>query len=82
MLNVKSLYTNIGSQFTPFVTLPTKKKNKHPSWALFAYPSPETKKKIHKKCVLTGDSKEMNKTTLSTPHLQFKTMPIATIKRK
>lgn len=82
MLNVKSLYTNIGSQFTPFVTLPTKKKINIPARLFSHIPPQKQKKKIHKKCVLTGDSKEMNKTTLSTPHLQFKTMPIATIKRK
>lgn len=27
MLNVTSLYTNIGSQFIPFVALPTKSKH-------------------------------------------------------
>lgn len=43
MLNVKSLYTNIGSQFTPFVTLPTKKIN-IPA-RLFSHIPPQKQKK-------------------------------------
>lgn len=48
MLNVKSLYTNIGSQFTPFVTLPTKKINVPAR--LFSHNIPRNKKNSIKMC--------------------------------
>lgn len=43
MLNVTSLYTNIGSQFIPFVALPT--KSKHPQLGSIPIFLPRKKKK-------------------------------------
>lgn len=59
MLNVTSLYTNIGSQFIPFVALPT--KSKHPQLGSIPIFLPRKKKKHLKNVYYLKAAKKLTK---------------------